>query len=114
MKDFVDEVDEALGRVRAMLLEKNKKYGDSALRPIQCFSKLSPVEGLNVRLDDKIKRLYTKSTDDDEDVELDIMGYLVLKQILLNRVGARESKVIIREVNPARHKKMTASGAGYS
>jgi hypothetical protein len=44
-------------RLCAMLLEKNAKYGNSALEPIRCFSRADPVEQIRVRLDDKLSRL---------------------------------------------------------
>jgi hypothetical protein len=66
--------------LREMLLAKNDAYGNSALDPIRCFSKAGAVEQLNVRLDDKLSRLMRGSAAG-EDVELDLMGYLVLKRV---------------------------------
>jgi hypothetical protein len=65
----------------AMLLEKNAKYGDSALSPIRCFSRADPLEQIRVRLDDKLSRLMRGQGIEDEDVELDLMGYLVLLRV---------------------------------
>jgi len=67
--------------IKHMLLEKNRKYGDSALKPLRLFSRSSPVEQINVRLDDKLSRLRNCQDDEDEDVELDLIGYLVLKRV---------------------------------
>ena len=39
------------------LLEKNKRYGDSALNPIQVFSNESAEEQIRARLDDKLRRI---------------------------------------------------------
>jgi hypothetical protein len=79
-----DQVRSAIASVcdelREMLLAKNDAYGNSALDPIRCFSKVSMVEQLNVRLDDKLSRLMRGSAAG-EDVELDLMGYLVLKRV---------------------------------
>jgi hypothetical protein len=61
-----------------MLIEKNRKYGNSALEPIQVFSDLGAKEGVLLRLDDKLKRLKNGAADEDEDVLLDIVGYIVL------------------------------------
>lgn len=67
--------------IKEMLLEKNKSYGDSAISPIRIFSKSSSDEQLNVRLDDKLSRI-AKGTDyGQEDTELDIIGYLILKRV---------------------------------
>ena len=67
--------------LKVLLLEKNRKYGDSAINPTRLFSKASPVEQINVRLDDKISRIKSSQSDEDEDVELDILGYLILKRV---------------------------------
>lgn len=67
-------------RVKAVLLEKNHKYGDSATTPIRIFSKASPVEQLLVRLDDKLSRIARGAglLAKDEDVLMDLVGYLAL------------------------------------
>lgn len=63
-----------------MLLEKNRAYGNSALDPVRCFSRASAEEQLRVRLDDKLSRIM-RGDDAGEDVELDLMGYLVLLRV---------------------------------
>lgn len=69
--------------VKELLLYKNEKYGDSALRPCRIFSKSTPVEQLLVRIDDKINRVMkgVGLIDHDEDVIVDLIGYLVLLKI---------------------------------
>lgn len=79
---FKDDLNVVLETLFEFLVEKNRKYGDSVLTPISCFSKLSPVEGVNIRLDDKIKRLMSAQQDETEDVELDLIGYLLIKQVI--------------------------------
>ena len=66
--------------VAAMLLIKNQQYGDSALNPLRVFSKATAEEGMNIRLDDKLSRI-ARGAGENEDPELDIIGYLVLKRI---------------------------------
>lgn len=84
---FCEDLRIVLVELQAFLTQKNIKYGDSALNPSSCFSKgLSPLDGINIRLDDKIKRLMTGDTSEDEDVELDIIGYLIIKRIYLMRL----------------------------
>lgn len=63
-----------------MLLAKNKAYGNSALDPVRIFSKSDTLEQINVRLDDKLSRLM-RGQAAGEDVEHDLMGYLVLKRV---------------------------------
>lgn len=43
------------------------------------------MEQIKVRLDDKISRLMNQQSDDDEDVVMDLMGYLVLLRVALKR-----------------------------
>jgi hypothetical protein len=71
---------EVTGELRDLLLAKNEAYGNSALDPIRCFSKANAVEQINVRLDDKLSRLM-RGHAAGEDVEWDLMGYLVLKRV---------------------------------
>jgi hypothetical protein len=79
---FATKVGEVLDQIERMLIDKNRKYGNSALEPIGVFSKLSPREGLLIRIDDKLKRIKNGSLEkDDEDVVNDLIGYLVLLKI---------------------------------
>lgn len=64
--------------IENMLLEKNRKYGNSALQPIRIFSKADKTEQLKVRIDDKLNRLLSGQMDEDEDVIKDLIGYLIL------------------------------------
>ena len=66
--------------LKALLLEKNLRYGDSALRPIRLMSKADSAEALRVRIDDKLSRL-ARGSAGGEDVVLDLLGYLVLLRI---------------------------------
>jgi hypothetical protein len=73
-------IAEECDALKAMLLEKNLAYGSSALRPLRVFSKASSVEQILVRIDDKLSRL-SRGSAAGEDVELDLLGYLVLLRI---------------------------------
>ena len=64
-----------------LLVEKNRKYGNSALEPIRIFSRASATEQLLVRLDDKLSRIRNRADDEDEDVLMDTAGYLILLMI---------------------------------
>jgi len=74
-------------QIKELLISKNQKYGDSALNPSRVFSKASPVEQLLVRIDDKLSRIQSGAglLANDEDVIMDLIGYLVLLKIALNR-----------------------------
>jgi hypothetical protein len=64
-----------------MLIAKNRKYGNSALKPKRIFSKADPLEQLNIRIDDKLSRIASAQADEDEDPEMDLIGYLILKRV---------------------------------
>jgi hypothetical protein len=79
---FAVQVEEVLDSIEKMLIDKNRKYGNSALEPLGVFSQLSAKEGLLIRIDDKLKRIKNGSLQkDDEDVVNDLIGYLVLLKI---------------------------------
>jgi hypothetical protein len=79
---FSIQVEEVLDSIEKMLIDKNRKYGNSALEPLGVFSQLSAKEGLLVRIDDKLKRIKNGSLErDDEDVVNDLIGYLILLKI---------------------------------
>jgi hypothetical protein len=72
-------LDKVVEKIVNLLKEKNKAYGDSALKPIKVFSKLESVEALCCRIDDKIARIKNKGLNDKtEDTLDDIIGYLLL------------------------------------
>lgn len=81
---IVDECD----RIKEMLLEKNRAYGSSALEPMRIFSKAPTDEQINVRIDDKLSRL-ARGSAAGEDVEFDLVGYIVLKRVL-RRMNAKK------------------------
>ncbi len=70
-------------KLKELLLEKNRKYGDSALNPVRIFSKANTLEQLKVRIDDKLSRLRNAQDDEDEDPTTDLIGYLILYKVAL-------------------------------
>lgn len=60
------------------LLEKNRRYGNSALDPIRVASTAGPIEQIRVRIDDKLSRLLSSTLGDDEDPLFDLYGYCIL------------------------------------
>ena len=74
-------IEEICDGIKEMLIEKNRKYGDSALNPQRVFSKADPVEQIKVRIDDKLSRIKSSQSDEDEDVIHDLIGYLILYKI---------------------------------
>ena len=82
-EDVKQEILAQVKSVAELLIEKNKKYGNSAIQPKRIFSKADTIEQINVRIDDKISRIANQQTNEDEDVELDLIGYLILKKVYL-------------------------------
>lgn len=65
-----------------LLLQKNARYGNSALEPLNVFSQAGPVAGIKVRIDDKLKRIQNAGlVDATEDTLQDLAGYLILLMI---------------------------------
>lgn len=82
-EDYIKEVGE---EIVSLLLRKNKAYGDTANKPPQIFSKLSPKEAILARLDDKLSRIKTVGLNDKtEDTMLDLIGYLILYRVQLRK-----------------------------
>lgn len=81
MENFT-EVQERIANkcdeLKELLLEKNRKYGNSALEPKRCFSKASAQEQILIRMDGKLSRIQNRQNDEDEDVFMDLAGYLIL------------------------------------
>lgn len=75
------QIAQECDRIKEILIAKNAAYGDSAITPLRIFSQASPIEQINVRLDDKLSRLVRGDGTGDEDAELDLIGYLVLKRV---------------------------------
>ncbi len=86
--------------IKELLINKNRKYGNSALKPCRVFSKASPVEQLLVRIDDKLNRIMQGAglLANDEDVVNDLIGYLVLLKIGMNDEKHKELYNVGREI----------------
>lgn len=63
-----------------LLIEKNKRYGDSALNPPAIFSKTTADTQICNRIDDKLNRIKTSDGLRKNDVA-DVFGYLALLMI---------------------------------
>ena len=81
LSETQEKISKVCDDVKEMLIEKNRKYGDSALNPIRIFAKSDTVEQIKVRIDDKLNRFKNMQKDDTEDVINDLIGYLILLKI---------------------------------
>jgi len=67
-----------------LLIEKNKSYGDSALKPANIFARGNAVDNLCSRIDDKLMRIKSSGLNGyGEDNVKDLIGYLILLKIAL-------------------------------
>jgi hypothetical protein len=83
MSQTQNDIAQVCEELEELLLEKNRKYGDSALNPVRIFSKANTLEQLKVRIDDKLSRLRNAADDEDEDPTTDLIGYLILYKVAL-------------------------------
>ena len=74
------EIQNVCTSMQELLLEKNKRYGNSALQPVGIFSRQDSGESIKIRLDDKIGRIQNSHELRKNDVA-DLIGYLVLLAI---------------------------------
>ena len=98
--DAAEMIKQECDDLCALLLDKNRRYGNSALEPIRVFSRAGVLEQLNVRMDDKLSRIVSGQEDDDEDAERDLAGYLILKSIARKLAAAgKDAAPVARAVN---------------
>ena len=78
-----EKIEQTCDSIKQLLLDKNAKYGNSALNPVRVFSKADNVEQLLVRIDDKLSRIARGAGMEatDEDTLNDLIGYLILLKI---------------------------------
>lgn len=98
-----EEITLMCDAVAQMLVEKNRKYGNSALEPLRIFSKADLLETIRVRIDDKLCRIKNEQSDEDEDVYMDLMGYLVLYMIARKRQKRKDWFRIVPRGEPETH-----------
>lgn len=84
--DSTDEVRRLIAeagiRLACLLINKNARYGNSALEPVSVFAQdISPQQRMAVRMDDKVNRIVRGqgiNGGDGEDPRVDLAGYLLL------------------------------------
>jgi hypothetical protein len=72
-----DKIDLLFDNFKKFLKEKNKRYGDSAISPIQIFSKENANNQIYNRLDDKLSRIKNSKEIKKNDLA-DVFGYVAL------------------------------------
>ena len=92
--DIQKMISAECNNIKEILLQKNKEYGNSAINPVRIFSSADNIEQINVRLDDKLSRIKNKGNKTiKEDTVLDLIGYLILRQIAIKMINYKEKGV---------------------
>jgi len=91
LTDSQERIANKCDELKSLLLEKNRKYGDSALNPVRLFSKADACEQILVRMDDKVNRIKNRQNDEDEDVFMDLAGYLVLYMVARDKAKVNKN-----------------------
>ena len=88
---FSEKLDIKAKEILDLLKEKNKAYGNSALKPAKIFSQLDAIESLCSRIDDKLMRIKNKGIyDATEDTVKDLVGYLMLLLMAIDNKDEEE------------------------
>lgn len=74
--DVQNKISDLCDALRIFLLEKNKRYGNSALEMLEEI-KYTPTDGIKIRLTDKLKRVINSEEIRPNDIT-DIVGYIIL------------------------------------
>lgn len=72
-----EDIKKVCASIYTTLIEKNRRYGNSAIQPAGVFSKVSAEQAILVRLDDKLKRVQNSEELRKNDI-FDLIGYLTL------------------------------------
>jgi hypothetical protein len=67
-----------LASLDALLVEKNRRYGDSALNPQNICYKGGATDSILIRIDDKLGRIKNNTGELRKNDIVDLMGYLTL------------------------------------
>ena len=98
------KITKASDNIKALLLSKNEKYGDSALQPLGVFSKLNSAEAIKARIDDKLSRIANTGLNDaTEDTLDDLIGYLLLLKIANGEQSRANSASITIDLDQGVH-----------
>lgn len=85
MANSKEKIIEITDSMKDLLLYKNEKYGDSALKPKNVFYKGDATNSILIRLDDKIGRIKNNSDSVPRINDVcDIIGYCVLLLASMN------------------------------
>jgi len=85
-----EKIEQVCDNFKKFLLEKNKRYGDSALSPLKIFSKHEPNNPICTRLDEKLQRILNSDEGLRKNDTSDCIGYLILLCVQKNWISFDE------------------------
>jgi len=71
------KISDICDNLKEFLIEKNRRYGNSALEPMKIFGDFDAEDLLKIRLTDKIMRIKNSEIDRKNDY-IDMLGYIIL------------------------------------
>lgn len=84
-----EKIELLFDNFKAFLKEKNKRYGDAAISPINIFSQTKPGDQIRSRIDDKLSRIKNSKELKKNDLS-DLFGYIALLLIQNNWINFEE------------------------
>ena len=88
-----EEIRKKCDKIRDLLIEKNKSYGNSVFDKGVLFN-VDPMYAIQARINDKLNRIKSKETYMSENDLMDLTGYLILLQVYMDEVDRRMSETI--------------------
>ena len=87
-----EKIEKKCNEVRDLLLKKNKSYGNSVFQRGLVFD-VDPIYAIKARINDKLNRLKNNdSTFSSENDLMDLTGYLILLQVIIEDVKPSSMK----------------------
>lgn len=84
-----EKIELLFDNFKAFSKEKNKRYGDAAISPINIFSQTKPGDQIRSRIDDKLSRIKNSKELKKNDLS-DLFGYIALLLIQNNWINFEE------------------------
>jgi len=92
------EIIEVCNIIKELLLAKNTGYGDAAATPLNIFNDDPPIKKVEVRIEDKLKRIKNNQLNTVNEPKMKIVGDLIGYCILWLRISADGDMDKLREI----------------